>query len=477
MRAHDRQPPSGGPTARWDEGSLEEARAEHPTHLLVAHSPDLRRVGSLEDASAEQTWVGRDLGDRGLDVGDADTRASRRHCLIERRPEGLTVTDGKSTNGTFLNGRRLRPHVAAFLHDGDFVRAGDTLLVAAYGLSPDLPFRDPMLPGRSAAVREAREWLQRVADLAYPLLILGETGTGKEYVARGIHRASARRDRPFVAVNCGELDRSIGRAELFGYVKGAFSGATETKEGLVAAAGEGTLFLDEVGELDQPVQKELLRFLQDGTFRKVGGVRVERGGARILAATNVDLSEAVSAGDFRADLLARLCPVEPATLPPLRERPADLLLWARLLADEVARELGLAEPLRFDAWVAEALLLWPFPANLRELRSVIMTASLKWRPPAPAGLELLPDAMAKALRDRRAETEEAEPEASATEPPKSLLRDKDRGDWERLTAALVRHEGNVSRAAEELGHSRKWAHDRINALGIDLPRIRAGGPP
>ncbi len=227
----------------------------------------------------------------------------------------------------------------------------------------------------SATMRQLLSESRVVAESDLPVLLLGETGVGKELFARRLHRLSARRDRPLVLVNCAALPETLAESELFGHVRGAFSGATSERAGRVEAAQGGTLFLDEIGELSLPMQAKLLRTLQNGEIQRLGSDRPRKVDVRFIAATNRDLRAAVRDGLFRADLYHRLS-VYPLPIPPLREHREDVLpLAGRFLEINRAR-LGLRS-LRLDADAERAMLAYAWPGNVRELEHVIGRAALR----------------------------------------------------------------------------------------------------
>jgi two-component system response regulator AtoC len=253
---------------------------------------------------------------------------------------------------------------------------------------------------RSPSMVRALEVAERVAPHDSPVLITGNTGTGKELVARLIHRHSVRADGPFMAVNCGAIPENLLESEFFGHVRGAFTGADRDKEGLFEAARGGTLFLDEVGELPVELQVKLLRALQEGEVRRVGSTESEPVDLRVISATNRDLQKAVRENEFRPDLFYRLA-VVPIHLPPLRERAEEIPELVRHLLDRHRSRLGLA----VDGVTPEAmelLLDYPWPGNIRELenvleRALVLTHSRQLRPedlpehlriPHPAGLDM-----------------------------------------------------------------------------------------
>jgi Nif-specific regulatory protein len=204
------------------------------------------------------------------------------------------------------------------------------------------------------------------------VLILGETGVGKNVIAQLVHEASRRRARPFIAINCAALPETLLESELFGHERGAFTGAVNQQKGRFELADTGTLFLDEIGELSATFQAKLLRVLQQGEFERVGGTTTLKVDVRIIAATHRDLAAAVRAGSFRADLYYRLC-VVPLRVPPLRERPEDIALLARAFLARFNSENETHQAL--DATALAALLLHPFPGNVRELENAVRRAA------------------------------------------------------------------------------------------------------
>jgi transcriptional regulator with GAF, ATPase, and Fis domain len=223
----------------------------------------------------------------------------------------------------------------------------------------------PELLGDSPAWREVCRALPRVAESDLPVLVLGETGSGKELVARAVHALSARRGRAFVAHNCGATPDSLIESELFGHARGAFTGAVADRAGLFDAADQGTLFLDEIGDASGLLQMKLLRALQEGEARRVGDTRVRRLDVRVVSATHRGLEDAVAAGGFRADLYYRLNAVR-LRLPPLRERGQDVLLLARHFIARAAASCGVDPPALAPSLTAK-LLAYRWPGNVREL--------------------------------------------------------------------------------------------------------------
>ena len=226
--------------------------------------------------------------------------------------------------------------------------------------------------GRSPVMLEVFGLVETVCRTNSTVLVSGESGTGKELVARALHNRSLRRGQPLVAVNCGAMPEALLESELFGHVRGAFTGADKDKKGLIEAADGGTVFLDEIGEMTPPMQVKLLRVLQERSYRRVGGTEESPANIRIIAATNRELPKLVSEGKFREDLFYRLN-VIPVTLPPLRDRGDDILLIAQHILAKYAREMGRTLE-GFSPEATAALRAYPWPGNVRELENVIERA-------------------------------------------------------------------------------------------------------
>jgi two-component system NtrC family response regulator len=293
--------------------------------------------------------------------------------------------------------------------------------------------------------------IHRVAKTDVPVLITGETGTGKELTARAIHRLSRRKDGPFVPIDCASIPETLLEAELFGHEKGAFTGAHTRRQGKVESAHGGTLFLDEVGDLALSLQAKLLRFLQEHQFQRVGGREWIRVDARILAATNTDLKGAMEKGAFREDLYHRLSVVV-IELPPLREREGDVSLLAKAFLDRFAAEAG--RRLRgFTSEALRAMEAYPWPGNVRELENRVRRAVI----------------MAKGARI----TVEDLGIPATTHLPEDMDLKSAREDLERkmVEKALRRFRGNMTRAAQALGITRPTLYDLMERLGI---KERAG---
>jgi DNA-binding NtrC family response regulator len=312
--------------------------------------------------------------------------------------------------------------------------------------------------GNHHRVGEVREFVSRVADIPrLAILLLGESGTGKNLVARSIHYSSATSQGRFVEINCSALPSQLLEAELFGYQKGAFTDARESKRGLIEVADGGTLFLDEIGDLSKELQSKLLNFLESRMFRRLGGTEEIEVSQRVITATNRDLQEAVRTGDFRADLFYRIS-VATHTLAPLREIKDDLPVLAEHFRDVFNREFR-KEVGRISDPALEILKAWDWPGNVRELRNVIERAMI-----FAEGTELkpadLPELSTLEITQRPTDFDTA----SAFPIPKGVsLADAER-EYIRLT--LDHCDGSVQRAAETLGISRKNLWEKRKKYGL-----------
>ena len=308
--------------------------------------------------------------------------------------------------------------------------------------------------GESPPMRRLKEEIARVAPTDARVLVTGENGTGKELVARQIHRLSQRAESPLVEVNCAAIPEDLIESELFGHVKGSFTGAAEDRRGKFEEADGGTLFLDEVGDMSARTQAKVLRALQEGRFTRVGGSRPIASDARVLSATNKNLSEEIGRGAFREDLYFRLA-VVPLPVPALRERTDDIPLLARHFLREASLRFG-RKPKTLSPAAVEALQGYRWPGNVRELKNLIERMMIL-SPTEEIRREDLPSE----IRDRF-------DEGIAPDAPLRTARD----DFERryILAALKRHRGNVSRTAEALDLERSNLYRKLRAYGIEVER-------
>ncbi|MEO7400628.1 MAG: nitric oxide reductase transcriptional regulator NorR [Polaromonas sp.] len=331
----------------------------------------------------------------------------------------------------------------------------------------------PVLIGQSAAHRLLLQEINSVGNSELTVLLTGETGVGKELVAHALHAASKRAARPMISLNCAALPETLVESELFGHVRGAFSGAVADRRGKFELADGGTLFLDEVGELPLAAQAKLLRVLQGGQLQRLGSDREHRVDVRVIAATNRDLAQEVRAGRFRADFYHRLS-VYPLRVPPLRERGQDVLLLAGNFLEQNRSRLGLGS-LRLDASARAALLAHDWPGNVRELEHLIGRSALK----ALAGLPKRPRIVSLAAAHLDLQSASAtqgfsgEPasnaesgEAGAATPTMDLRRSMEAHQRQRIAASLERHHGNWASAARELGLHRANLVRLATRLGL-----------
>ncbi len=400
--------------------------------LTVLHAPDPADVGQVVQVGRRLT-LGRHPRDT-PSLALADPDVSRQHLRLERRRGSarVGVVDLDSKNGTFVEGERVtRKGVAPDV----VIRAGGSVLWLG-AVPAELPSRGGL--GRSRAWAESVRVVDRVAPSELGVLLVGETGTGKEVLATRLHTVSGRTGR-LEALNCAAIPTELAESLLFGHAAGAFTGATTAREGHFVRADGGTLFLDELGELPLPVQAKLLRVLETGRVRPVGGGRERRVSVRVIGATCADLERSVADGGFRQDLLARLAGVV-VRVPPLRERRADIPLLARHLLREAGCERAL------DADFVEGLLRHDWPDNVRGLRTAMRRVAL-----LSDGPVLDAAALAHAVPAKPAVQEEARPD---------------------LEALLREHRGNVAAVASALGKDRKQVYRWLKRAGLDAASFR-----
>jgi DNA-binding NtrC family response regulator len=309
----------------------------------------------------------------------------------------------------------------------------------------DAPFHD--IVGEQGGLKASLDLARQVADSDATVLLRGETGTGKEVVARAIHRLSSRRDRPFVVANCAAIPRELMESEMFGHRRGAFTGAVADQAGFFEAAGGGTLLLDEIGDLDLDLQAKILHVLEDGSYRKVGSTSLQRNRARVIASTHQPLEKMMEEGRFREDLFYRLN-VFPIELPALRERLEDIPDLARHFLKRTWTRHPDQLP-RLTPEAVEALRSHPWQGNLRELRNCMERVALTVGDDRITAESLAP------LLHRRVDTRTTGAAAS--------LKDLER---KAIVEALARHDGNRTRAAEALGIGRRTLQNKLKLYGL-----------
>jgi DNA-binding NtrC family response regulator len=429
-----------------------------PDHQLVVFSGDQVRTFDLPRAG--EVTIGRDEASA---VPIDDASVSRRHAVL-RVAETLEIEDLGGSNGTFVrrtldtvpDNDTVRVSVQQVLRRRVDIAVGDCLLfgttcavvrrrpgVVIPDIAPGVVVRDP-------AMRTLYADAARASRASINVLLLGETGVGKEVLARAIHSHSPRARGPFMAINCAALAESLLESELFGSEKGAFTGAL-TRVGLFEAAGGGTLFLDEVGELPLGTQAKLLRVLEERLVTRLGSTRARPVDVRFIAATNRDLDADSRQGRFRSDLYYRLNGLA-LVIPPLRERPLEIEALATSFLSAACRDLERRAPLTFSSAALELLRRHPWPGNVRELRNaveraVVMCAESSILP------EHLPPTLSSSTPTRPA------PAATLQAEMKAMER-------RRIVEALERCEGNQSEAARQLGMPRRTLVSRLKELGL-----------
>ena len=423
--------------------------SEHARLMVVCSD----RVTERALGTGETLIVGR-----GEDAG-----ARIDHPSVSRRHAALTVTDVVriedlgSANGTWVGGARLEPNASATVRFGTAIELGGVIVIVRGPHDPKIRPRGPGLVVCDPAMERVHALLDLVAKSRLTVLLQGETGVGKEVAASRIHGGSPRAARSFVKLNCAALVESILESELFGHERGAFTGAGQTKEGLLEVASGGTMFLDEVGDLPLTTQAKLLRVLENAEVTRVGGLKPRAIDVRFVAATNKDLHALVANGAFREDLYFRLDGVS-VYIPPLRERPSEIpgLVLGFVRAACAANERPL---LRVSSNAMGLLLGHGWPGNVRELRNVMQRAVVLCE-----GAAIEPIDLRFATITLRPPSERP-PSAPDPVAPGAPLDER-----ERIMRALTDSGGNQTRAAKVLGFSRRTLLKRLD--GLDLPRPR-----
>jgi hypothetical protein len=398
-------------------------------------------AGLAEVSIGRATFDGSSVEGKRLCVRLRDSFASTRQTALVRAGRGWAVRDEGSRNGTRVDGHLLSAGQSLPLRGGELIEAGHTFFL----------FRDSSFGLGGEPVESLNpEWelelsrAEKLARTGQELLIEGESGVGKELLARRLHEASGR-PGPLVGVNCAALPDTLLDDELFGHVKGAFSGAAADRQGLIRAADGGTLLLDEVGDMSPPLQARLLRVLENHQVRPLGSEREHLADVRFICATHRDLRALVTQGTFRHDLLARLG-ILSIRVPPLRERREDLGILIRAILAE-------AGPVRFELEALRALLLHRWPLNVRELRRVLLSAAELARTPQGTVIALhhLPPL----------------PEAPPPPPAVKVLTPEEEALRHKLRALLADHRGNVAAVARRLGRSRSHVQRLMARLGVE----------
>jgi len=431
-----------------------------------------------------------------VEIRIEDEGVSRHHAEISFAGGHWTLRDMGSRNGTYVNSLAVRE---CRVSPRDVIVLGTTELLVVVrepGLGEAaLPPRDdasgtvpldltPLigLVGESVPMQSVREAIRRVAPLDVTVVLRGESGTGEELAARAIHTASRRRAGPFLALNCGAIPEALVESELFGHERGAFTGATAESKGCFEEAAGGTLLLDEVGNLPLGAQVSLLRVLEDGTLRRVGGKKELRADVRLVAATNRDLEQAVRQGRFRNDLYHRLNVFE-IHLPPLRDRLDDLPLLAAHLLSEIGPAIGRGS-LRVSNEAMDLLRSHPWPGNVRELRNVLERGAINAGSDVIGSDEIHLSAPCLAPRDSEDPGDAPDkfgsvlgehsggPAGTALVPGETLPDHLAQHEREIVRAALEAADWNQSEAARRLGISEAKVRKCVRQYGIARPGMR-----
>jgi transcriptional regulator with AAA-type ATPase domain len=398
--------------------------------------------------------------DRILELPIADPYASTSHVSLHPTPEGIRIRDEGSTNGTSLDGHLLKAGEERLVRSG-ILEVGHTFFHLRFDArgTPDAPTGDEGQPltfhaGFGLELFRAGKLVRRSRDL----LVTGESGAGKEVIARWLHGASGRQG-PLVALNCVALPENLLEDELFGHVKGAYSGAQADRQGMIRAADGGTLLLDEIGEMPASLQAKLLRVLEDRRVRPIGSEREIPVDLQVIAATHRDLRSLVAEGRFREDLLARLGLLT-VRVPPVRDRREDLGLLMRSILGAVPGGPG---RIRLELEVARALLLHEWPLNVRQLRTMLLAAVDLASVDETGPVLVQRSHLSESEPPRGQSTPVTEPRKA---PPAQPLSGPDQALRDQLASLLAEHRGNVAAVARAFGKPRTHVQRLMARLGL-----------
>ena len=412
------------------------------------------------------------------DVALDDPAASRRQSIVRSDEDGWVVSDLGSANGTFHNGSRVLAPVR--LRTGDEITVGSTRIRFVGEAAPQRPVESQageaqtvvrtgahvvgVLLGSSPEMEQLFHLIQKAAASPLPTLIEGETGTGKELVARAIHEASRSAKGPFLPVNCAAVPENLLESELFGHRRGSFTGATADHEGLFEAAQGGTVFLDEIGEMPLAMQPKVLRVLQEGEVTRIGEIRSRKVDFRLVAATNRDLLQEVERGTFRGDLYYRISAF-PIGIPALRERRSDVpVLVESFLAAACRRQdkrVG-----SFTPAAMRALLAFDWPGNVRELQNEVQRAVALASPGETIDVEHLSPKLTGADHETDAATDPTPTPPGRGTSPGSLREARDAFESRFIAQVLEQQGGSVLKAARVLGLTRAGLYKKLKEFGL-----------
>lgn len=397
--------------------------------------------------------------DKDCQLTISDDSISERHCRIEMRDDKILIKDMRSKSGTFVNECQI---IESYLKVGDNLRLGDREFTLIDKTNENN--KSQMLQSKNQTLQKTYKHLISAAPSQFPILLLGPSGTGKDVLAQSIHTLSKRKNSVFVCVNCSALSESLIESELFGHIKGSFTGATNDRKGAFESARGGTLFLDEIGDLSIALQAKLLRALENNEIRPVGSDRTVKTDVRIIAATHQNLFEKIKTGEFRSDLFYRLNVVTINT-PALNERMEDFESLVYTFAKIYRVQFS------FDA--IEQLKKYPWPGNIRELKNFIARLSVTY----PA-VRIETQHITESLNTNiQMETASVKFDKETLKLPlkidmQSTVTGVREYEKQLIIKKLILNNGNQRRTATDLGMPKSTLHDRIKVYGIDLKKIR-----
>jgi DNA-binding NtrC family response regulator len=406
----------------------------------------LRRTGTPDLKINPWCLIGRD---EGCDLRLESQDVSPRHARLEKREDGWIIKDLRTTTGTWVNGFRVEDSP---IREGDWIRCGSEELLFTSGEDADaFP-----LQSRNPEWQSVLQSLGSVARTEYPVLLLGPSGTGKDVIAQALHQTSDRRDGPFISVNCGALTETLVESELFGHIKGSFTGAISDRKGAFEAARGGTLFLDEIGDLPSSLQSKLLRALENQEIRPVGSDRTVKTNIRVIAATHQDLNEKVEDGRFRSDLFYRLnvVAISPPALVHRMEDFEDLLY-------KFCRQMRV----RFSVAAILKLKKHHWPGNIREMRNVVARASALF--PKQSIEECHVQRLIGSVSAPPSAQPAYDPSPDGTMP---VIKEIEK---QMILKRLRANRGNQRRTASDLGLPKSTLNDRIRTYGIDAESFKS----
>lgn len=383
--------------------------------------------------------IGSDPNCQFLLFGEA---VMERHCRIEKRNEGHILKDLRSPMGTFVNGARI---LEAILQDGDLIAIGPHQLV--YSKQGQTP---PRLKSRNTKLNLIFSQLPNLAASTHSVLLTGPSGVGKDVIAHEIHNLSDRKFGSFLSVNCSALTETLIESELFGHIKGSFTGAIRDRKGAFEACRGGTLFLDEIGDLPMSLQAKLLRALENNEIRPVGSDRIIKTDVRIIAATHQNLAEKIQNKEFREDLYYRLNVIS-VELPSLKARMEDF--------EEIFYSFCKTYRVRFSFNAIQILKSYSWPGNIRELKNTIARASVYF-----LGKEITPEMLPEIIKISTFNN----PLNSETSRPKSIVKELEK---QIILDSLIANRGNQKRTANQLGMAKSTLHDKLKGFNISAKSI------